>query len=121
MELCQNQNAGVCKDNHLLSVSRLSQKASHKLMYSQASVQGEFEFRSIEWYSLRYPISLMRYFLNFLMILRTLSLKNMKLFLGSFKIQFTMFLDIYLKTFYVVKFFPPSNMKCILKCEMKNF
>ena len=27
----------------------------------------------------------------------------------------------YLKTFYVVKFFPPSNMKCILIRDMKNF
>lgn len=84
MELCQNQNSGVCKDNHLLPVSRLSQKVDHKLMYSQASEQGEFEFRSIEWYSLRCPISLMRYFFSFLMILRTLSLKNMKHFFGNF-------------------------------------
>lgn len=51
----------------------------------------------------------------------SISQKYETFFLGSFKIQFTMFLDIYLKTFYVVKFFPPSNMKCILKCEMKNF
>lgn len=80
MELCHNQNAGVCKDYHLLPVSRLSQKVGHKLMYSQALVQGQFEFCSIEWYSLRCPISLMRYFFSFLMILRTLAIKNMKLF-----------------------------------------
>lgn len=40
MKLYQNQNAGVCKDNHLLPVSRLSQKVGHNLMRPQISEQG---------------------------------------------------------------------------------